>query len=202
MKFPVFGRSGEVSGVGSFATDISAQKVAEERLRQAQKMEAIGQLTGGVAHDFNNLLAVIMGNADLLDRLLDEGDPRKIRAVDFILKASRRGAELTQRLLAFSRKQILDPKPIDLGDLLPGMIAMLGRTLGETIDIRLVEAADLGTCEADPGQLENALLNMMSQRLPRPMPQRVSRSRASADTWPSDLASASRATSARSSRNA
>ncbi|MDP6624519.1 MAG: PAS domain S-box protein [Alphaproteobacteria bacterium] len=140
--------------------DVTELQQQEDRLRQAQKMEAIGQLTGGVAHDFNNLLAVIMGNADLLGQLLDEGDTRKIRAVKFILRASRRGAELTQRLLAFSRRQLLDPKLIDLGDLLPGIIEMLGRTLGETIEIRLVQAVDLGTCEADPGQLENALLNL------------------------------------------
>ncbi|MAG98120.1 MAG: hypothetical protein CMM08_15690 [Rhodospirillaceae bacterium] len=152
--------SGKVSGAFAFVSDISDRKRAEEHLRQAQKMEAVGQLTGGVAHDFNNLLAIIMGHADLLSRLEGVQGMQEKRTIEFILKASRRGAELTQRLLAFSRKQFLDPKVLDLGDMLPEMIEMLGRTLGETIEIRLAAADDLWSCEADPGQLENAVLNL------------------------------------------
>jgi PAS domain S-box-containing protein len=138
------------------AIDITEQRQAEDRLRQAQKMEAVGQLTGGVAHDFNNLLAVIMGNAELLeDQLGSEAPP-----LQAILRSATRGAELTQRLLAFSRRQPLQPQRIDLADLLAGMADLLQRTLGETIAIETVVAPDPWAASADPGQVENALLNL------------------------------------------
>jgi PAS domain S-box-containing protein len=138
------------------ATDITERKSMEERLRQAQKMEAVGQLTGGVAHDFNNLLAVIMGNTELLqDRLGREGQP-----LNAVLRAATRGAELTQRLLAFSRRQPLRPQVIDLGRLVSGMSEMLIRTLGETIEVESEADPDLWGALADPGQVENAVLNL------------------------------------------
>jgi signal transduction histidine kinase len=136
--------------------DVSERKRAEEHLRQAQKMEAIGQLTGGIAHDFNNLLGVILGNAELLSDRLGEDD-RQIRA---LLRATTRGAELAQRMLAFSRQQPLQPRAIDVGVLADGMMDLLRRTLGETIAIKITVAEDLWTATADPGLVENALLNL------------------------------------------
>ena len=136
--------------------DITAMKQTEERLRQAQKMEAVGQLTGGVAHDFNNLLAVILGNAELLADKAG-GDVRRTEA---ILRAAARGAELTQRLLAFSRRQPLRPQPIDLAGLVAGMSDLLERTLGETIAITATASPELWSASADSGQVENAVLNL------------------------------------------
>jgi PAS domain S-box-containing protein len=136
--------------------DITERKRLEDQLRHAQKMEAIGSLAGGVAHDFNNLLAVILGNAELLQERLGEDD----RSTQALIRASTRGAELTQRLLAFSRRQPLQPKVVDLGGFVDGMTGMLSRTLGETIEVKTVSAPDLWPTVADPGQVENALLNL------------------------------------------
>jgi PAS domain S-box-containing protein len=155
-KFPIHDDNNEIIGIGTVGIDITEQRQAEERLRQAQKMEAVGQLTGGVAHDFNNLLAVIVGNTELLeDRLGSEAPP-----LQAILKSATRGAELTQRLLAFSRRQPLRPRRIDLADLLAGMSGLLQRTLGATIAIETLVAPDPWPASADPGQVENALLNL------------------------------------------
>ncbi|HVS17928.1 MAG TPA: ATP-binding protein, partial [Planctomycetota bacterium] len=147
-------------------TDISERKRAEtlrreleEQLRQAQKMEALGQLTGGVSHDFNNILTVILGNVELAAGLL-EGDHPAQRHLRDALTASRKGALLTQRLLAFSRKQALVPTSIDLGALVHGMEDMLVRSLGEAVEIQTVVGAGLWNCEVDRAQLENAILNL------------------------------------------
>ncbi len=155
---PDFGNDGEVKGFFALVIDITERKAAEDQLRQAQKLEAVGQLTGGVAHDFNNLLAVIMGNAQLLETKLVDDDSRAL--LGSMITASRRGAELTHRLLAFSRRQPLNPKVIDLGALCAGMVGMLRRTLGETIEIDVSSRGDLWNTLADPGQVENALLNL------------------------------------------
>ena|GEM_PF-476968 len=137
---------------------------AEEALRQSQKMEAVGQLTGGVAHDFNNLLTVVMGNLELAQRQLEnwsEGaQDRMRRTLAQAMRGAQRGATLTQRLLAFSRRQPLSPKPLDLNKLVGGMSDFLRRSLGETIDMETVGAAGLWKVEADPVQLEAALLNL------------------------------------------
>jgi len=119
-------------------------------------MEAVGQLTGGVAHDFNNLLAVIMGNAELLAE--SSANPAGLLAN--ISRSAQRGAELTQRLLAFSRKTPLHPQPVDMPDLVAHMRNLLQRTLGETIEISTDVAPSLWRAQADPGQVENALLNL------------------------------------------
>ena len=153
---PVFDETGELVRSVSTIQDITEIKQAEERLRHAHKMEAIGQLTGGVAHDFNNLLAVILGHAELLEDRLGADDP-SVRAVS---RTALRGAELTQRLLAFSRRQSLQPEVMDLDALIAGMTELLRRTLGETIEIELTSETEPWQTLADPGQVESALLNL------------------------------------------
>lgn len=145
--------------VGSALTDVTAARDAELQLRQVQKMEAVGQLTGGVAHDFNNLLAVIIGNLDLLEER-HEADPEARELIRFALSASLRGAELTRQLLAFSRRQALDPTLIDLNGLVEGTTGMLRRTLGEQIVIETSLAGDLWPALADPSQVAAALTNL------------------------------------------
>jgi len=143
------------------AAAMAERERAEEALRQAQKMEAVGQLTGGIAHDFNNLLTVISGNLDLAARRIGtEGDPRLLRAIASASVGADRAATLTQRLLAFSRRQPLAPKAIDPNALLAGMSDLLHRTLGETIEVETRLAAGLWRIEADPHQLESAILNL------------------------------------------
>ncbi|ONF95322.1 PAS domain S-box protein [Sphingomonas jeddahensis] len=136
---------------------------AQEALRQSQKMEAVGQLTGGVAHDFNNLLTVVTGNIDMAGRALDAAgvsDARARRALDSAMKGAERAAALTQRLLAFSRRQPLAPKPIDVDKLVIGMSDLLNRSLGETVKLEIVTSPGLWRVEADPNQLESAILNL------------------------------------------
>jgi signal transduction histidine kinase/ActR/RegA family two-component response regulator len=132
----------------------------EEALRQSQKMEAVGQLTGGVAHDFNNLLQVIIGNLETLQRNLPTDSPRLQRAMRHAMNGAQRAAALTQRLLAFSRRQPLDPKPIDVNVLVNGLSDMVHRTLGETIAVETVLGAGLWRVEVDPNELEAAILNL------------------------------------------
>ena len=130
-----------------------------DKLRHSQRLDAVGQLTGGVAHDFNNLLTVVLGNAELLVDL-NRDHPQQRQLAEMIGSAALRGAELTQRLLAFARKQALDPKVVDLNQLLVNMHPMLRRSLGEHIDIACVPRQGLWTAVVDQGQLENALLNL------------------------------------------
>ncbi|MGI9405179.1 MAG: PAS domain S-box protein [Hyphomicrobiaceae bacterium] len=139
--------------------DISEVERREAMLRQAQKMEAVGQLTGGIAHDFNNLLTVILGNSELLMMQLEENDTAQKLLADAI-DAAERGSELTGQLLAFARQQPLSPKVIDLNELVLKMMDLLRRTLGETIRLSTVLATDLGKTLADPVQVHNALLNL------------------------------------------
>ncbi|SEI51384.1 PAS domain-containing protein [Frateuria terrea] len=145
------------------AVDITARRQTEDALRQSQKMEAVGQLTGGIAHDFNNLLTVISGNIDItLSRLerADQADPRITRTLENALRGAERAAALTQRLLAFSRRQPLQPRPLDLGQLVLGMTDLLRRSLGETIELEVSDGPGLWPVEADPNQLEAAILNL------------------------------------------
>jgi len=143
----------------SAGRDVTAQREAEAQLRQSQKIEAVGRLTGGVAHDFNNLLTVIVGNADVLAELC-AGDDRRGELARGILSAATRGSELTKQLLAFSRQQPLEPRRIDVTALVRGMDNLLRRTLGEDIDLRAIEDHQLWSAVADPAQLESALLNL------------------------------------------
>ncbi|WP_340672323.1 PAS domain S-box protein [Bradyrhizobium ottawaense] len=132
----------------------------EEALRQSQKMEAVGQLTGGVAHDFNNLLQVIIGNLDTIKRNLPEESARLQRAAKHAMNGAQRAATLTQRLLAFSRRQPLDPKPLDVNVLVNGLSEMVHRTLSETISVETVLGAGVWRVEVDPAELEAAIVNL------------------------------------------
>ena len=140
--------------------EVARRTEAEDALRQSQKMETIGQLTGGIAHDFNNLLQIIAGNLDILRRGMTEDSPRLQRSVENAAKGAERAAVLTQRLLAFSRRQPLAPKVMDPNKLLAGMSDMLHRTLGENYAVETVAGSGLWRVEADPNQLESALLNL------------------------------------------
>jgi signal transduction histidine kinase/CheY-like chemotaxis protein len=140
--------------------EMTKREQAEETLRQAQKMEAIGQLTGGIAHDFNNMLAIVLGNLDLAKRRLSRGTAVIEQHLNGAQEGARRAAALTQRLLAFARQQPLAPEPVDVNKLVSGMSDMLHRTLGEAIRIETVLAAGLWRIHADPNQLENAVLNL------------------------------------------
>ncbi|NKN33469.1 PAS domain S-box protein [Marichromatium bheemlicum] len=139
--------------------DVTDKKRTEEELRQAQKLEAVGQLTGGIAHDFNNLLAVVMGNLQLLERRV-EGPARALANVRNALEASARGVELTRRLLAFARRQPLTPQRIDVNALISGMRDLLQRTLSSQIEIELRLCESVAPVMVDPTQLESALLNL------------------------------------------
>ncbi|WP_262028125.1 PAS domain-containing sensor histidine kinase [Microvirga sp. Mcv34] len=141
-----------------FIRDLTATQKVEQELRQAQKMEAVGQLTGGVAHDFNNLLTVILGNLEMLEMRLT--DDRELELVKEARETAEHGAQLTERLLAFGRRQPLLPKLTDVGDLLGEMIPLLRRTLGETIQVRSRSDSDLWQVLVDPSQLQNAILNL------------------------------------------
>ncbi|HEY0523756.1 MAG TPA: ATP-binding protein, partial [Stellaceae bacterium] len=140
--------------------EIAERMKAEEALRQAQKMEAVGQLTGGIAHDFNNLLAVITGYLELLERRLTRTDEAAQRAVRMALNGAERAAKLTHRLLAFSRRQPLAPTVLNANKLVAGMSEMLRRTLGERAALETVLAGGLWNCFTDANQLESAVLNL------------------------------------------
>ncbi len=155
-RYDATGKAVRMTGVVS---DITARKEADAQLAQAHKMDAIGQLTGGVAHDFNNLLTPIVGSLDLLRRRNPE-DEKAQRLIGSAMQAAERAATLTQRLLAFARRQALQPQPIDAGALIEGMSDLLKRSLGPTIAIILELPRHLPPVRVDPNQLELALLNL------------------------------------------
>ncbi len=144
--------------VGSME-DITERLALEEQLRQAQRLDSMGRLTGGVAHDFNNLLTVIVGNAELLTEQL-AAQPRLAELAGMVVQAAERAAELTRHLLAFARKQPLQPRPVDANELVGGMAPLLQRTLGAQVEIVLAPADGLWRALVDPAQLDNALLNL------------------------------------------
>ncbi|MDH3581404.1 MAG: response regulator [Hyphomicrobiales bacterium] len=155
-KYPVLDRDGQLVSIGSINTDITHTRQVERQLQQSQKMEAIGQLTGGIAHDLNNILAVIQGGVELLAK--DKNvDPPLIRTV---LRATSRGSDLIHRLLAFSRRQPLNPQSVDLTELVGEMADIVTRTLGETIELDIAPAPGLWAVKADVRQVENAILNL------------------------------------------
>lgn len=161
--FPLELSVGEATGDGApvftgFLRDLTSRHRMEEELRQAQKMEAVGQLTGGIAHDFNNLLTVISGNLEMLEgRLRDPGQRELLREAQ---EAADDGAKLTGQLLAFGRRQALNPKLADVGQLVSSFLGLLRRTLGETIELRTVVTGSSHTALVDASQLQNALLNL------------------------------------------
>ncbi len=148
-----------VNGIVLNARDVTELKQREEELHQAQKMEAVGQLTGGIAHDFNNILAVTLGNLQLLAEQIED-DEKMQKLVDRAVRATERGAALTHRLLAFSRRQSLRPQPTDIGHLVIGLQDLLGRTLGANIEISTHLAENLPQANIDPNQVESAILNL------------------------------------------
>ena len=187
-RYPLRNASGRGYGTATVATDITAQKQVEhelreseerarealaalekanevsrrteERLRQVQKMEAVGQLAGGVAHDFNNLLTVILGNVEELLERLRPGDPVR-EPIEEIDSAGKRAADLTRQLLAFSRRQVLEPRTVALNDLVRGADRMLRRLIGEDVELTLALSPQLDPCLLDPSQLEQILMNLV-----------------------------------------
>ena len=156
---PLVDESGQVLGVASLVQDVTERVALEERLRQSQKMEAVGRLAGGVAHDFNNLLTVIMGYS----QILTDGLPAASRLKDAtaqIRSAADRAAGITRQLLAFSRKQVLSPRVIDLNDIMLNLDSMLRRLIGEDIEVLTVPGRELGAVKADPGQIEQVIMNL------------------------------------------
>jgi len=139
--------------------DVTGRRRLEEQLRQAQKMEAVGMLAGGVAHDFNNLLTIISGYSQLILNNLAASDPNH-NSVAQIMKAADRAATLTKQLLAFSRRQVLQPKVLDLNRLIGSLGTMLRRLIGEDVELKMVLRPDLGQVSADPGQIEQVLMNL------------------------------------------
>jgi signal transduction histidine kinase/DNA-binding response OmpR family regulator len=160
---PVRDGHNNVMAIVPEAVDVSERRLAESALRQAQKMEGMGQLTGGVAHDFNNLLTIIVGSLETVRRQLKQAglDAADIEhSVDSAMRGAQRAASLTQRLLAFSRQQPLDPKPLDVSRLVGGMSDLLHRTIGEQISIETVMSAGLWRANIDANQLEIAIINL------------------------------------------
>ena len=163
-------KDGVLLGYAKITRDITERRETmlalqrtQEQLAQAQKMEGIGHLTGGVAHDFNNLLAIIMGNLETLQRVLNNPKPDKdrlMRSTEHAMRGAQRAAALTQRLLAFSRQQPLDPKIVEVGKLVAGMSELMRRTIGEDVDIETVLFGGLWRVHVDPNQLEVAILNL------------------------------------------
>jgi PAS domain S-box-containing protein len=161
--------AGTVIGFAKVTRDITERMETQKRLREAeaqlaasQKLEAVGQLSGGIAHDFNNLLMIVQGNLESLEKLVREGNtgPNAQRAVKNAMRGAQRATALTSRLLAFSRRQALDPKPINLNSLFTGIVDFLQRSIGETVEIQTVGGAGLWPIEVDPNQLESALVNL------------------------------------------
>ena len=158
---------GLIDRTAELETESKLRHEAEETLRQAQKMEAVGQLTGGIAHDFNNLLTVIIGNLDTVRRQFEnmpattnELAARLMKPIDSAMRGAHSAAQLTQRLLAFSRRQALEPARVDLNRMVSDMLEMLRRSLGENISIETVLGAGLWPTFVDPHQVENVVLNL------------------------------------------
>lgn len=158
--------SGAISSIMSIITDISERKraeealrLSEEQLRQAQKMEAVGRLAGGIAHDFNNLLMAITGYSELLLERVGDNEPMW-REIDEIRKAGVRAASLTRQLLAFSRRQVLQPKLLDLNTVVLSVERMLRRLIGEDVELVTALGEELGKVKADPGQIEQVIMNL------------------------------------------
>jgi PAS domain S-box-containing protein len=156
---PLFDRDREVRGQIKTMEDLRERKRVEEQLRQAQKMEAIGNLTGGIAHDFNNLLTIVIGNVDMLTRIVKD-NPVAAEMVEGALSACLRGADLTRQLLAFGRRQTLKPEIVDVNRLVGGMVKLLSRTIGEQVKVELIEGQGIWPVVIDAAQLDSAIVNL------------------------------------------
>jgi two-component system cell cycle sensor histidine kinase/response regulator CckA len=156
---PVRNAAGAVEKLVIVNRDITERRELEQQLVLSQRLEAVGKLSGGIAHDFNNLLGVIIGYSEALQQSIDPENPLR-EAIDEIQKAGQRAATLTQQLLAFSRKQVLEPKILDLNSIVEDMRKMLRRLIGEDIELNFNMLADLGRVKADRGQLEQVILNL------------------------------------------
>lgn len=157
---PIFGENGSITGVSSIARDVTEHRRLEEQFRQSQKMEAVGRLAGGVAHDFNNVLTAILGYSDLLLAQLEEDHAMRPQLAE-IRRSAEFAATLTNQLLAVSRRQTLDPKIIDLNEVVGHMHNMLKRLIGADIHIVMVLEESIGMVKADPGQIEQVVLNLV-----------------------------------------
>ncbi len=156
---PIRDEDGNITNFVSVNHDITRELELEGQIRQSQKMEAIGQLAGGVAHDFNNMLQVIAGYTEMTQDILGEDNPAR-KTLDHVAKASERATALVRQLLAFSRRETLQLKQIDLNDLTSGLLKMIRRIIGEHIDLSFHPGADLQILQADPGQVEQIILNL------------------------------------------
>ena len=198
--YPLIDPAGDRVGAYQIVYDVTDRlneqarlREAEEALRQSQKMEAIGQLTGGIAHDFNNLLAGIIGSLELLSKRLSENRLGGIeRYIEAASGSAQRAASLTQRLLAFSRRQTLDPRPTDLNRLIGGMEDLIRRSVGPGVEVEVVGAGGLWTTRVDPSQLENALLNLCINARDAMAPQGGRLTIETANKWLDDRASRER----------
>jgi PAS domain S-box-containing protein len=166
---PIRDDDGTLVGFAKVTRDVTERveaadklKATQAQLAASQKLEAVGQLSGGIAHDFNNLLMIVLGNLETVQRYVRQGDsnPNAVRAVSNAIRGAQRASALTSRLLAFSRRQALDPKPIDVNNFLNNLVEFLYRTLGEQIEIQTVGAAGLWQIEIDVNQLESTIVNL------------------------------------------
>jgi PAS domain S-box-containing protein len=157
---PIHGPDRSIAGYAKITRDMTERRMMQEQLNHAQKMEAIGQLTGGVAHDFNNLLTVILGNLDTIHRRAAGGDERLQRAVEHATQGAERAAALTHQLLAFARRQPLSPKPTAINQLVTAFLDLIRRTLPEDISVQSRLSGGVGYVSVDPNQMESALLNL------------------------------------------
>jgi two-component system cell cycle sensor histidine kinase/response regulator CckA len=156
---PIFDEERDIAHFAAIKRDISERLALESQLHGARKMESLGQLAGGVAHDFNNLLGVVRGHGELLAGRLDPGDPREAH-VGHILDAANRAAKLTRQLLAFGRRQVLEPRVVDLNRVVAGMEPLLSRLVGEAVKVVVRTAPDLGRVRVDSSQVDQVLLNL------------------------------------------